>query len=213
MEISRIDLHVHTAHSGDNDAEPEEMLRQAIARRLDGIAFTEHYSYEASEFAVRLKARYKHAMITILRGVEFSALEGHCLVFGADTDKLTLRGAPVAELVRIVNEAGGVVIPSHPFRRGSGIGERMNMLPGIAAVEGYNGCNPHSMNVMAINAANAMGLPFTGGSDAHAPSEVGNCFTVFQSRVTEDNFIDLLRAGQYTGHDERKISRYEVFNW
>lgn len=112
----KIDLHVHTAYSGDNDAEPEEMLLSAIARGLDGIAFTEHYSYEASGFAEGFKAKYSDR-ITILRGVEFSALEGHCLVFGANTDKLSVKGAPISELVRIVGQAGGVVIPSQEGKR------------------------------------------------------------------------------------------------
>lgn len=89
----------------------------------------------------------------------------------------------------------------------------MGRIADICAIEGYNGCNPHSMNVMAIEAAKAIGLPYTGGSDAHVRSEVGNCFTVFGARVTEDNFIALLKQGLFTGHDERKISKYEVFNW
>lgn len=202
----KFDLHVHTFHSGDNDAEPEAMIRAAISCGLDGIVFTEHYYYEASAFADELAARYKDD-ITVLRGVEFSASEGHCLVYGANTDKLDIKGAAMAELIEAVTRVGGVVIPSHPFRRGSGIGELALSLKGLTALEGCNGCNLDATNQQAIAAASSVGLPCTGGSDAHLPSDVGGCFTVFQSRVTPGNFIDALRAGRYTAQDVRKVSR------
>jgi predicted metal-dependent phosphoesterase TrpH len=111
----KIDLHVHSKYSGDNDADPEESIVRAIELGLHGIAFTEHYFYGASEPVEILKERYG-GRILILRGVEFSANEGHCLVFGVDTDKLSMKYAPAKDVIRAVNEAGGVVIPSHPFR-------------------------------------------------------------------------------------------------
>ena len=203
----RIDLHVHSKHSGDTDSEPEEAVLHAISLNLQGIAFTEHYSYAASEYVEGLKEKY-HDSILILRGVEFSTDEGHCLIFGVDTDKLAIKYAPVEDLVRMVNLHGGVVIPSHPYRRGNSLGDRIHALNGISAVEGYNGCNMHAFNLRAIEAARALNLPFTGGSDAHAPREVGSCFTEFNDEVTSDNFIELLRRGNYHGVDIRKISRW-----
>ena len=118
----KIDLHVHTKYSGDNDSEPEEAVLRAIELGLHGIAFTEHYYYGASEFAGILKEKYKNS-IQIFRGVEFSAAEGHCLIFGVDTDKLSIRYSPVEEVIRTVNQAGGVVIPSHPYRSVNSIGD------------------------------------------------------------------------------------------
>lgn len=202
----RIDLHVHTRFSGDNDADPEEIVERAIERGLDGIAFTEHYSFEASEHAEQLREKYGKA-IMLIRGVEFSALEGHCLIFGVNTDRFGIAHEPLAEIVRIVIGAGGVLIPSHPYRGGNSVGELVRTLEGISAIEGYNGVNMHPMNTKAIEAAKERGLPFTGGSDAHAPQEVASCYTEFDDRVTTDGFIGLLRAGRYRGVDTRKISR------
>ena len=202
----KIDLHVHTSHSGDNDAEPEEVIIEAIKRGLDGLVFTEHYYYGASEYAERLAERYR-GRITVMRGVEFSAAEGHCLVFGADTDRLGLKRPSVTELTYAVGRAGGVVIPSHPYRGGSGIGDLVYSAPGIIALEGCNGCNLHAMNEMAISAAKILGVPYTGGSDAHSPQDVGGCYTEFESPVTPENFIELLRGGRYTGRDDCKISK------
>jgi predicted metal-dependent phosphoesterase TrpH len=202
----KVDLHVHTKYSGDNDADPEETLIRAIELGLHGIAFTEHYSYGASEPVEMLKEKYGDRIL-ILRGVEFSTNEGHCLIFGADTDRLGIKNAPVAEVIRFVTMAGGVVFPSHPYRPGTSLGALVQSIEGITGLEGYNGANMHAFNVRAIDAASARKLPYTGGSDAHSPREVGSCFTEFSDYVTPDNFIDLLKAGRYWGMDTRKISR------
>lgn len=127
----RIDLHVHSKFSGDTDSEPEESVLHAIRSGLQGIAFTEHYSFEASAFADALRDRYE-GKIMVFRGVEFSSAE-------------------------------------------------------------------------------ELKLPYTGGSDAHEPHEVGACYTEFRHDVTYDNFIGLLRGGDYTGVDTRKISRVWPF--
>ncbi len=203
----RIDLHVHSKYSGDTDAEPEEEIIQAISQGLQGIVFTEHYSYSASEHAEGLKRKYSDSIL-VLRGVEFSAAEGHCLIFGVDTDKLSMRYAPVKDIISIVNKHGGVVVPSHPYRGGNSLGDSIHGLEGIAAVEGCNGCNLHAFNVRAIEAARALNLPFTGGSDAHAASEVGSCYTEFDGEVTSGDFVGLLKRGKYRGVDTRRVSRW-----
>jgi len=197
---------VHSRNSGDNDADPAETVEQAIKLGLDGIAFTEHYSYGASEPVERLREKYGKA-IMIFRGVEFSSAEGHCLVFGADTDKLAIKYAAFAEVVRIVAEAGGVVVPSHPYRGVNSLGELITQVPGICGVEGYNGANMHAMNVKAIETAGRLNLPFTGGSDAHLPRDVGSCYTEFDGLVTFEELIPCLKAGHFRGIDTRKISR------
>lgn len=203
---NKIDLHVHSKYSTDNDAEPEETILRAIEIGLQGIVFTEHYYYGASEPIEPLREKYK-GRILIFRGVEFSAREGHCLIFGVDTDNLSLKYASILDLIPMVAQKGGVVIPSHPYRSVNGIGDLVRSAEGISALEGYNGCNMHGFNVLAIEAAKARGLPFTGGSDAHAPLEVGACFTEFDDVVTADNLIGLLKAGKYRGIDARKISK------
>jgi predicted metal-dependent phosphoesterase TrpH len=201
-----IDLHVHSKYSGDNDADPEEYIMQALKIALYGIAFTEHYYFEASEPIEKLKEKYGN-IIRIFRGVEFSSSDGHCLVFGVNTDRLSLKNAPVDELVRVVDYNGGVVIPSHPYRGGSSLGDKIQSVKGIYAIEGYNGCNGHAFNAKAIKMANKLNLPYTGGSDAHGYDELGSCYTEFYEDVTEDTLVDVLKKGHYTGIDTRKVSR------
>ncbi len=208
--IFKIDIHIHTKFSGDNYTEPEETVLQAIEINLQGIAFTEHYSYEASEHAERLREKYRDR-IMIFRGVEFSAAEGHCLVFGVNTDKLSIKNAPVEEVIKAVNGSGGIVIPSHPFRGGNSLGDKIELIRGFSAIEGYNGYSHHSQNTKAVEAAKRLQIPYTGGSDAHEAKEVGACFTEFHDEVTYDNFLDLLKTGNYQGVDTRKVSRAWIF--
>ncbi len=205
----KIDLHVHTKYSGDNDSDPEEAVLRAIELGLHGIAFTEHYSYEASEPVEILKEKYKNNIL-IFRGVEFSTAEGHCLIFGVDTDMLSINYASVNEVMRVVHQEGGVVIPSHPYRSVNSLGDLVRNVPGLCALEGYNGCNMHAFNAKAIEAAEALKLPYTGGSDAHTPWEVGSCFTEFDEVVTTENLIEELKAGKFRGVDTRKISRVMI---
>lgn len=208
---TRIDLHAHSRASGDTHADAEEMVLAAIALRLHGIAFTEHYSYAASAGAERLAEKYR-AEILVLRGVEYSAAEGHCLVFGADTDRVLPRDAPLAEVVARVREAGGVVIPSHPYRGANSVGDLVRRVDGLCAIEGRNGNNLHALNARAVEAAAAAGLPCTGGSDAHDPRGVGSCFTEFEGSVTRANLLERLRGGRYVAVDLRKVSR-GLFGW
>lgn len=208
--IFKIDLHVHSKFSGDNYTEPEESVLYAIRLNLQGIAFTEHYSYEASEYAEGLRDKYKDKIL-IFRGVEFSAAEGHCLIFGLNTDRLSITLSPVEDIVRIVRECGGVMIPSHPFRGGPSLGDAIERIKGFTAIEGCNGYSHYAQNTKAIEAAKRLKLPYTGGSDAHESKEVGACYTEFYDEVTHTNFLDLLREGNYQGMDTRKVSRGWVF--
>lgn len=206
----KVDLHAHTMHSGDNDARPEDMVEAAIKRGLWGIAFSEHDSYAASSHAIRLSERYR-GRIHIFRAVEYSAREGHCLVFGADTDRLAIKYASTQSLLDAVSDIDGVVVPSHPYRRGSGIGDLLMDLKGLVALEGANGCNLHSMNEQALRTAQALGLHAVGGSDAHGASEVGACYTEFYDEVTADNIAQLIKLGRYRAVDNRKISTRMMF--
>jgi len=201
----KIDLHVHSKYSGDNNSEPEETIIRAIELGLHGLAFTEHYSYGASEHAELLREKYGDRIL-VLRGVEFSSQEGHCLIFGVDTDTLSIKYAPVKDIIRVVNQEGGVVIPSHPYRSVNSLGDTVLTVDGLSALEGYNGCNMHAFNVKAVAAAEMLKLPCTGGSDAHTARDAGSCFTEFDDAVTYENFIERIKAGRFRGRDTRKIS-------
>lgn len=40
------DTHMHTRYSGDSDAAPEDMIKAALTKGLDGLCFTDHYDFD-----------------------------------------------------------------------------------------------------------------------------------------------------------------------
>lgn len=197
---TRIDLHNHSFYSEDSCADPEESIERAISLGLNGIAFTEHNSFEASE-PIELVKRKFEGMIMVFRGAEYTAMEGHVLVFGIKRDILDLVGphAPIKEFIKAANEEGGVAVIPHPFREWSLLKADIKTLEGVAAIEAYNGHNNELENLRALDAAHRLFLPTTGGSDSHSVNEIGGCFTEFDEKVDYGNFIDALKRGRYRG--------------
>ncbi|MCX8027227.1 MAG: CehA/McbA family metallohydrolase [Thermodesulfovibrionales bacterium] len=202
----KIDLHIHTCNSGDNSTDPQDVIEQAIEIGLDGIAITEHYSYAASEEVEPLIEKYK-GRIVIIRGVEFSTRQGHCLVFGVNTDNLFSRDVDMDMLINKVDSLGGIAIPSHPYRAINSIGDGLFSLTNLRVLEGHNGCNMKFMNDRAIQVSRQLNIPYIGGSDAHTALDVGNCYTVFQRPVNKDNIVESLKEGKYISVDNRGFAR------
>jgi hypothetical protein len=74
------DLHVHTSrYSSCSHSSAESMCREAVKMRLSGIALTEHDQWWPTLKLERLRTAFPD--LTIFRGIECSAAEGHFLVF------------------------------------------------------------------------------------------------------------------------------------
>ena len=192
----KIDLHVHTAHSDDAYGEPEEVLAAAAAAGLDGLAITEHSHYEKSEIFLKLAPRYN---LVVFAGAEVATRSGHMLVFSEEIHRWNCfrgEGNDARELIEAVNCAGGAVVAAHPYRAGHGCGAATG-LSGLAAIETCNGANRPFENRLAMELAQKLNLPCTGGSDAHFISEIGRCYTFFTVPVRNvSGLVAALKAGR-----------------
>jgi predicted metal-dependent phosphoesterase TrpH len=188
----RIDLHCHSKYSGDNHLEPENVVHLARERGLDGVCFTEHYSFDCSWPIENIAVP---PGFLILRGVEVSTDCGHLLVYGVEDDSWNRWGRNlhlnVTKVIQSVHAVGAICVPAHPFRGYESLGEKILTLHHIDAVETHNGVNDQEQNQLAIHAALKLGLPSTGGSDCHQPYAVGRGFTEFYNSVS--NMKDLIR--------------------
>ena len=196
----KIDLHVHTAHSYDASGSPEEVLAGARKAGLDGIAVTEHNSYEKTEVFVTLGAQYN---LAVFAGAEVATRSGHYLVFSEEISRWSRYSSTIndaQQLIDEVNRCGGAVVAAHPYRFGLGFGGlAVKRLQGLAAIEVCNGGNRNGENQKAGELAETMNLPATGGSDAHRVAEIGRCFTVFTVPVrTIPEMVKALKSGQCT---------------
>ncbi|MBW2656797.1 MAG: PHP domain-containing protein [Deltaproteobacteria bacterium] len=201
----KIDLHLHTSPlSACSYIDPQELIQEARRLQLDGICLTEHQVVWDPDEVDKLAAE---AGISIFRGNEFTTNQGDILVFGfyEDIKELLI----IQELREKVTAADGYMIVAHPFRgfKTFGIGQlqltveqacKRKVLEFVDAVEIGNGKLSPEENNMARKVAEKLGLPGTGGSDAHRVDEVGTWVTVFEKEIeSEIELVQELHAGRF----------------
>ena len=205
--MTAFDIHIHTLKYSDcSFINPEDLIGQALEMRLDGIAITEHgMRWPDKEFDKLKKLADPHGIV-LINGQEIytagsnNEMEGEFLVFGL---KQSLTGYySAAELCEKVHAHGGILIAAHPYklsRNGKshyyGAGDRVYQLP-IDAIEL---CHPdHGDRALGKvrKAMKELGIPGTGGSDAHKIFNIGSCVTLFENNILDEkDFIREIRAG------------------
>jgi predicted metal-dependent phosphoesterase TrpH len=200
-----IDLHVHTSTGSPCSSAPvEDLIEEAKRIGLNGICLTDHnYAWHPDQVE---DLRKKHAFL-ILRGNEITTDQGDILVFGLDKD---IRGIITLEKLREeVLEVGGVMIVAHPFRGflvfdAAQLGltpekamER-RLFQYVDAVEVLNSKVTEQENDFAAKVADGLGMPGTGGSDAHDVKEVGLYATFFPGSIRDEkSLIEALKGRDY----------------
>ncbi|MBP7341792.1 MAG: PHP-associated domain-containing protein [Smithellaceae bacterium] len=202
------DLHVHTRlYSGCSFIQVEDIIEQAVASRLAGLALTEHgMRWPDAQFG-KLARQAKTAGLVLLNGQEIHARdsrgrsEGEYLLFGLTRSVTETLSA--SELLRTVHDEGGVAVAAHPYKlsRGGrshyyGAGDLIYRLE----LDGIELCHPDHDETAMKKVRKAMAernLPGTGGSDAHKILNIGSCVTLFENPVrNEEDFLREIRAGR-----------------
>lgn len=189
-----IDLHCHTQPlSACSSLSVAELIARARRHGLDGICLTEHDRLWPAAAVARLRA--EHGFL-VLRGMEVTTELGHVLVFGLDEPPPGMFLA--ATLRAAVTRVGGVMVLAHPARPGQPRPSASALSTLFDAVEAINGSDGHAQNGVAATLAGRCALPGTGGSDCHAPGEVGRAATRFHVPVRDEaDLVAALRAGRY----------------
>ncbi len=202
----RIDLHIHTApRSACSHLGLSELIQRVKQIKLDGICLTEHHVVWDRGDAAKLA---EEGEIKVFRGNEFTTNQGDVLVFGFDKDIKEL--LTIQELREEVKKADGFMIAAHPFRgfKTFGINQlqmtveqacRRKVFDFVDAIEIGNGKLSDDENDMARKVAETLGLPGTGGSDAHRIDEVGKWVTVFENDIhNEQELLEELKAVRFS---------------
>jgi predicted metal-dependent phosphoesterase TrpH len=200
-----IDLHVHTSPASPcSSVSVEEVIEEAKRIGLDGICLTDHNHVWGAESVKALRER--HGFL-ILRGNEITTDQGDMLVFGFEraVDGII----KLEQLKGEVSEARGFIIAAHPFRGflTFGIGKlgltpekamEREMFRHVDGVEVLNSKVTAKENSFAREVAAGLGLPGTGGSDAHEVSEVGIYATRFPDGIRDErDLVEALKRGNY----------------
>jgi predicted metal-dependent phosphoesterase TrpH len=187
-----IDLHTHTRPiSWDSFLTPDELIERAKAAGLDGVVLCEHdFCWDPEE--VRALAG-RHGVKRYVYGMHRSS-----------------------ELAQVVEQAGGVMVASHPYRRQmpwhvrndhdyEEALRRASRNPAYrycTALEKINGRGTIKENTFATRLCEFMGMAGTGGSDCHARSDVGRCATYFDRDIKSmEDLIEELKGGRFQAVD------------
>ncbi len=171
----RVDLHVHSAASGDGCSTIEDIIAAARAKGLGGVAITDHDVQLSAQSAMDASAR--HSFI-VIPGVEVSTDAGHLLVLLPRRE--FRRGMPFMEAVdQSASDGSAVVIPhpTDPISHGVGEPAVRSASPRRVALETLNASTLTRYNRSAARLAESLSLPRVGGSDAHLAKAVGDAWT------------------------------------
>jgi predicted metal-dependent phosphoesterase TrpH len=200
-----VDLHTHSFPASPcSSMGVDELIREAKRIQLDAVCLTDHNHVWDPKAIEDLSQKHGFA---VFRGNEITTDEGDMLVFGMHA---RVKGIiKLADLKKMVDDAGGFLIAAHPFRgflvfNASQIGLTVDKAMErsayhqVHALETLNGKVTETENRFAGKVAEGLNLPATGGSDAHEISGVGKYATRFRHPIeNEAQLVRALKSGQY----------------
>jgi hypothetical protein len=167
------------------------MVRSAIERGLDGLAFSDHHRLMPEDLRAELNGEF--APFRVYSGVEMNVApaDTHVLVFGVSDPALEYGDWRYDNLHTFVRDRGGYLVLAHPFRENTTIEIDMDAHP-PDGIELFSPNIPpdacHRIRVLASR----LRLAMFSHSDGHGISTTGGFFNTC-NRMPDDN-DDILRA-------------------
>lgn len=188
----RIDLHIHSVHSGDSYIGIDDAIRRCREEELDGFAITDH------DILTQVNSsKIDGTDLIVIPGIEVSSQGGHILAL--DVSEQIPRDLAVSETIDNIHEQDAIAIIAHPYSIFKSWINYKEISEGeFDAVEVANACQlPYDFMLKKnTSLAERMGLPQTGGSDAHIPRVIGRAFTVFEAKTRDvEGVLHALRKG------------------
>jgi predicted metal-dependent phosphoesterase TrpH len=174
----KIDLHCHSYYSNDGISSPENLIKTALKKGLDGIALTDHDTTkgwkEAIEAAKKLNA-------VLILGEEIKIKEngktvGEILGYFLK-EEIKAKGKSVEEVINEIKKQDGIAIIAHPFHWRKPFRELERYKNLADGIEVFNSRSQTKRgNQKSLDFAKKNNLAMTAGSDAHHSSEVGDAY-------------------------------------
>lgn len=201
-------MHVHTlGMSADSELKPGDLPAIALAAGLTGVNLAEHDKVWPRD---RQRGYADGSDLFVNFGMEVSTDLGHMIAIGLPEYVGGIRRAE--KLREEIDRVGGFLIVAHPFRYTldpATVNGRANepilsveqaaelpVFQIVHAIEVANACNTLAENEFAASVARLVGLPTTGGSDAHSHAGVGHFATGFAEAIQDErDLLGQLHAG------------------
>ncbi len=187
MPLLKLDLHVHTEGSPDSHTRIQDLPDIIRAKRLDGVAVTEHNNFDPPSFSG----------VLIIPGVEISSRDGHILALGVK-EKISPRLA-ADETITLIHNQGGIAIVPHPH---DPVSERVKIAylkvrPDAVETMNADALSFRVSNWLARRDARKFGLPEVGGSDSHIPQTIGDAYTIIDAESRDIKAVlEAIKAGK-----------------
>jgi predicted metal-dependent phosphoesterase TrpH len=202
----RVDCHLHTVASGDSVLTVEERAGRARQAGLDVVCVTDHNVTHAA-----VAAAERDLGVRVIVGEEVRTPDGD--VIGLFLTERIPYVLPVAEVVGLIRDQGGLVYAPHPFDLGrSSLGR---VLPGLCAagsvdvIEVFNAkVADQALNDEAARLAARFALPGGAGSDAHDAPGVGAAYLEMPDFDGPASFLAALADARVTGEYRDHAPRY-----
>jgi predicted metal-dependent phosphoesterase TrpH len=179
-----IDFHTHTYHSFDSMMKPENILRIAKERRLNGIVISDHDTIKGG---LECAALNKDRNFKVIVASEIKTDVGDITALNIKTE-ITARN--FSEVAAETKRQGGLVLLVHPYHHHKL--DEINF-DAIDLVEGFNAREFPGKNKNAEALAKLHGKPVVAGSDSHVYGEIGNARTFY------DDLDDLTKPIRFEG--------------
>lgn len=228
----KYEVHMHTYEASlCGKTHAADYIAEFIKRGYDGIIITDHFFYGNTRPSRELpwrdyveefckgyeaaKAEGDKQGLKVFFGWENSQVVDEYLTYGPDKEWLInhpeIRDAKHDEYLKLIHEAGGLVVEAHPFRE-RGYVDIVKIHPHQCdAMEVANCGNPPYQDIMAYNFCKERGIVMTSGTDLHdvAKLEGTQCGMVFDEPLNSiRDYVERVRAGKgFTPliPDERRV--------
>ena len=225
-----VDMHCHTTMGASDSAlTPQQLIEVAHKIGLAGVNVSEH-DRVWERYALE-KFREESGMF-VCPGMEVSTDLGHVIAIGLREYVAGIRRA--VDLRKELDKVGGYMIVAHPFRHWfDGVSftrngrtppvttpenmAKLEIMELVDAVEVLNGANTPRENRFALEVANYIGKPGSGGSDAHSTSGVGIYCIQFEKQLTTlPEMLEELHARRFKpclGLPEGNLRPFTLDEW
>ncbi len=186
----KFDLHCHTTYSKlvgsivDSNITPKQLVEISMKRNLDGIAVTDHDTFDAYPL-VKKMARKIDPDFIVIPGIEIGNQKfGHILVLGIEE---LPNSKDVEESLDFARQSGATIVLSHPFTplltlRSKFSFDEMKKFDGMEILNSYDWNMNNGRNKRIVD---LLKLGITAGSDCHRPRNIGLFYTVCQDPLKD----------------------------
>lgn len=178
-----LDLHVHTVFSGDSLISPNNIIKYAKKRKLNGFAITDHNTLKAYQI---LRKKNINDDLIIIPGMEIETNIGEIIALFID-EEIKFKDDGFFVVVESVKEHNGLVIVPHPFDFLRNSTLNMALLNDRIIdryIDGIEIINSRIIFKKCIKKAKKFNEKYklfeTGGSDAHSNEEIGRAYTLIR---------------------------------